>query len=503
MGADTSTPTAIVAPDTAPSTGPASAAPAAGTYTVQQGDTASGIAAAHGMTAQQFLALNPSAAASGAANDYQGLTGAIKPGQTFSIGSATPAAPGAVTTASTGTHTGSNVDNTQTGSPMDTKTPVGVAYQLPGVQTNPDLQYQTNAGNGTSNVDEAGIRAATNAQFQDEINQTNSTYAAELAKAIQAGAGNVGTATAEEARNGTLGSDFGNAQTGKVNNDTNTAETTIGTNRQNAIDAITAKSEAAATAAIAAQNKAIGDGLDARLKYYQSADTRAAANATSAANFILNQGIDVKDLTPEQLQTTAANYGVTPEAITNAFATAQAAAAKAAKAGDVSVASGSTLFALQPDGTLKAVASGPTADTTKLGTGQILYSKNADGTYTQVASGPAKTTAAGASEKPLVSNGKSIPQTQIGSIRSAMETAKGSDGFMDPYQYAAEYQDWVGTYGLNGADFVKEFPPKDFVNPSATNLPSYLMPGKSSKSTSTSGATTDTSNAIPVVNPFQ
>jgi hypothetical protein len=54
--------------------------------TVQSGQNASTIAASLGMTPAQFLALNPSFAATGHSGDYQGLSGLIQPGQTYKIG---------------------------------------------------------------------------------------------------------------------------------------------------------------------------------------------------------------------------------------------------------------------------------------------------------------------------------------------------------------------------------------------------------------------------------
>jgi len=54
---------------------------------VQAGDTASQIASRAGMTPSQFLALNPTFAASGNQGDYQGLTGLIRPGQTYNLAS--------------------------------------------------------------------------------------------------------------------------------------------------------------------------------------------------------------------------------------------------------------------------------------------------------------------------------------------------------------------------------------------------------------------------------
>lgn len=57
---------------------------------VQKGQTASGIAAAAGMTPAQFLALNPDFAAKGNAGDYQGLSGLIQPGQNYNLTTPTP-----------------------------------------------------------------------------------------------------------------------------------------------------------------------------------------------------------------------------------------------------------------------------------------------------------------------------------------------------------------------------------------------------------------------------
>lgn len=64
------------------------------TNTFQQGDTASGVAQALGVSAADFLAANPNLAAQGAANDYQGLTGMVQVGQTYNVpGAQVPAPP--------------------------------------------------------------------------------------------------------------------------------------------------------------------------------------------------------------------------------------------------------------------------------------------------------------------------------------------------------------------------------------------------------------------------
>lgn len=56
------------------------------TQQFQQGETASGVAQAAGLTPAQFLELNPNLAATGLPNDYQGLTGLVKVGQSYNLG---------------------------------------------------------------------------------------------------------------------------------------------------------------------------------------------------------------------------------------------------------------------------------------------------------------------------------------------------------------------------------------------------------------------------------
>jgi len=66
-----------------------------------------------------------------------------------------------------------------------------------------------------------------------------------------------------------------------------------------------------------------------------------------------------------------------------------------------------------------------------------------------------------------------------------LNAAKGKDGYTDPYLYKDAYEGWVNGYtDANGtqhppigtsAEFISAFPPKNYVNPKATNLPDYLQ----------------------------
>lgn len=62
---------------------------------------------------------------------------------------------------------------------------------------------------------------------------------------------------------------------------------------------------------------------------------------------------------------------------------------------------------------------------------------------------------------------------------SALEQSRGSDGFADPTIYLNLYNAWVKAGG-NVTDFMKEYPPANYINPANTWLPSYLKPKSNS-----------------------
>lgn len=63
---------------------------------------------------------------------------------------------------------------------------------------------------------------------------------------------------------------------------------------------------------------------------------------------------------------------------------------------------------------------------------------------------------------------------------SQLESSRGEDRWVDPTIYQKLYETWISP-PHNGkiADFVKTFPPEQYVNPANTWLPPYLMPKKS------------------------
>lgn len=233
---------------------------------------------------------------------------------------------------------------------------------------------------------QASIRSQTLASFQAEIDATNAMYADKLATAKVAGQGRLGSATAEEARGGLLGSDFGTAQTETVNQGNQSIYSSIQDEQNSAIQAILTKSRDAGTKAIADKTAARSAGLDSYVKYLQDSQTRTQTNATAAAKAILQAHLDPTTLTPDQLNTYITNYGISKDDLSKAYAAEKpgfdAAAAAAKKAGETTVAQGAEVIG--SDG--KVIATNPKETTLPASAQEYEYAvKTAGykGTYTQ------------------------------------------------------------------------------------------------------------------------
>ena len=72
-------------------------------------------------------------------------------------------------------------------------------------------------------------------------------------------------------------------------------------------------------------------------------------------------------------------------------------------------------------------------------------------------------------------------KTDYSADASALEQSRGSDGWVDPTVYQKLYDAWVANGGKI-ADFVKTYPPEQYVNPANDWLPPYLRPKGSGRS---------------------
>lgn len=290
----------------------------------------------------------------------------------------------------------------------------------------------SNNANGTSNVDEAAIRAQTLAQFQAEVDATNALYASKLRDAQVAGTGRLGSSTAIQARRGLLGSDFGAAETDTVNNGNNQIYAGIDAEKAAALSAINNKINETATKAIADRNTAIEGGAVTHLQDLKNSVTNKANTASQIAQTLYNNKLDPNTLPLNDLTTaiTPKNgqpipYGLTLDDIKNAYiavkktgdeaAAAKAASdAKAAKEGLTTIPEGSIVV----DPTGKVISRGVPKNVT-VGTNQEVYQKQADGTYKKVVTGPAK--AAGAPKAKGNYTSATIPKDVSTSLQTTLK----------------------------------------------------------------------------------
>lgn len=109
----------------------------------------------------------------------------------------------------------------------------------------------------------------------------------------------------------------------------------------------------------------------------------------------------------------------------------------------------------------------------ELSAGQSRYTFDpATGEYKQTASMAPKPTPI----KATVTSG-SLSYTPQDATQDSieLENSRGKDGFVNPQTYNQLYRSWIQEGGML-KDFLSTFPPKNYVNPADTTLPSFLKP---------------------------
>ena len=95
-------------------------------------------------------------------------------------------------------------------------------------------------------------------------------------------------------------------------------------------------------------------------------------------------------------------------------------------------------------------------------------------------------TAKTAETKPLYTSAKGVAITKndIADGVQKLDESKSGGKYADPKLYQAMYTQWEEA-GLSPQDFIKNYPPKYYLDPTDTTLPSYLSPGKAPSSIAT------------------
>lgn len=456
------------------------------------GSTPSGQGVAPVQTQIQAITGNNGSKENQAFLDQQAYLARTKNGTDLTKEGAQPAAPVVTPNSQPGVSSGN----------LATNATAGQVYSGIGAE-NADLQSaydaQGNLIKATQGpIDEQAIREATLAKFQTQISALDRYYAEQLKKKQAAeqlaNQGRLGTNAAVQARRGTIGSDFGNAQTDVINQNSqeiqNSIADQVNAEREMQIQALLGNARKEADAEIAAKQAAKTKGAQDYIDFLKGAAERKDQRVQSALANVIASNLQEDETT---LKTLASQLGLGIDEIKSRLKTAKAtAAADAAKNAPKPIEVNGVLYQAQADGSYKAVT--PVAEEKPIVVGGVAYSKQADGSYKAITPkaevkpinrvvnkvlqvsldggitwAPAKGGAAPTVPARRSSGGGSTKVSVAQATRDMtkqLSTLTGSDGFVSPDTYLVARNEWIGS-GLNPTEFDNKM--KGFVNPNNAN----------------------------------
>jgi len=267
------------------------------TYTIQYGDTLSGIAAKTGQSIQQLMQMNPSVTD----------PNKIYAGRTLNVGGPAPAPAPAPTP-----------------TPQPQKQTISQVAQLsvPDFVEDPGSaqigqQYKTQA---TTPIDENAIRASTRAAMQGQIDAINSAVADQIANFRNTtGKNNEGQAYALEAAGGRVGSATGEAQIQDVENTDDQEANTYQDEANAKISALLGQADTDAQTEIQNQRAAIQQGAQSYFQYLDSLSSSKQNQMTAFVKNMVAMGVDPTQLSDADLQKISSQYGYTKDEIVSMY----------------------------------------------------------------------------------------------------------------------------------------------------------------------------------------
>lgn len=236
-------------------------------------------------------------------------------------------------------------------------------------------------GKQAEDFDEGDIRSRQLSLFQKEIDATNAIYADQLASAAIEGRGRLGSTRAKSAREGVLGSDFGEANKEATVGFNRTIETGIQNEKQGKIASILGKANESASAEIQAKRAAQKEGLDQYLQFLGTKNERKDQYKNDLAKTFLEQGIAPDEVDPKELNKIAKNYGLKTNDIITTYQSQKKAAddakaeadAKARKENSFNLSEGQSRYEYDPiTGEYNQVAFQPKTYAPGTGGGSVL-----------------------------------------------------------------------------------------------------------------------------------
>jgi hypothetical protein len=334
-----------------------------------------------------------------------------------------------------------------------------------------DIERAT-AGIGNANPTPQEMSQTTN-MFQGEIDALNAAYASERANLVDQGKGRVNQVGAVQARQGLLGTGFASAQDNTQIDANNKILGSADAKHNLDIQAVYGKIDQQAQVAARNRYEAAKGGADALIQHIKETPANRQKAVDGAVQYLINQGIDPSKVTNEQLQGVAdkinsgnSRYGVTPNDLATAYGPAKASADARQAIADAELAAKKATankanYATVPNGSqLYDTATGKVVDSNAKTFAPNKYS---------VGGGHGTTTS-----KPIVSGKLNYTKADIADGVSRLNSIKGPDGFVDGFKYADMANAWQ-AHGGDVKDFVKNYPPKLYVDPADNKLlPLYL-----------------------------
>lgn len=196
-------------------------------------------------------------------------------------------------------------------------------------------------------VDSSSIRSRAIADVQDRINALNQVYDQQLSRVQQEGVGRTGETTALLAARGLAGSMRGGSIADLTRTQNRQLEAQVDAERNSAIQGILSDANKAAMQEIQSKTEARLGGASALISFLKGSDERKQNYVNSVAQNLLSSGIDIQNMTPDQvaqLSSAAQKAGVS---MNNILAAYNDAAYKAKSAGSFDLSEGQVRYDAQ------------------------------------------------------------------------------------------------------------------------------------------------------------
>lgn len=167
-------------------------------------------------------------------------------------------------------------------------------------------------------INEDKVRRDVLQRYQAQINATKGAYSKLLGETKQMGVGRLGETTAQQARGGLLGSDFGQAQTDKTREFNRKGEQDVLLSESSAIGAIMAQANDDARSEINAKRLANQSGYDSRKQFNQEKEQRLQDNLKKLSVSLIRSGQTPESL-GSRLKDIAKTYKTTEADIINSY----------------------------------------------------------------------------------------------------------------------------------------------------------------------------------------